>query len=351
MTVELTRNPPVDDALVQRIAEVWTRVTNAGGAVGLVAPVTVAEVRRLARVELAPVAEGRDDLVVATRDGALLGFGLLVTEPYGTHRHVGTIRRLQRDPRVAGEGIGAAVLAELERAAADRGLTLLALTVRGGSGREDFYTACGYRFDATLPDRLLIDGVPTAEHHLSKPLPVTDPPPASAPPAAAAAAEAPHTRTARPPHDTAARALLPVLPVLRVHPDAVLPAAAHPGDAGLDLTSVEPVELAPGARAVVRTGLAVAVPDGHVGLIHPRSGLAARHGLALVNAPGTVDAGYRGELKVIVINLDPAHPITLEAGVRIAQLVIQPVVNLEPVEVADLPASARGADGFGSTGR
>src|SRR5437763_1791593 len=135
--------------------------------------------------------------------------------------------------------------------------------------------------------------------------------------------------------------------VLVQRPDAALPlpAYAHPGDAGADLVAAEDVTLAPGERAVVPTGLAIALPEGYAAFVHPRSGLAARAGLALVNAPGTVDAGYRGEIKVIVVNLDPREPIHLARGDRIAQLLIQRVEAAEFVEVAELPGSARGAGG------
>jgi len=141
-----------------------------------------------------------------------------------------------------------------------------------------------------------------------------------------------------------------VLRVRRLDPDLPLPAYAHPGDAGLDLCAAQDVELAPGERAVVPTGLAIAVPDGHVGLVHPRSGLAARHGLSVVNAPGTIDAGYRGEVKVVLVNLDPSEPIRLARGARIAQLLVQRVQRATVVEVDDLDVTARGDAGFGSTG-
>jgi dUTP pyrophosphatase len=130
----------------------------------------------------------------------------------------------------------------------------------------------------------------------------------------------------------------------------VLPARAHTGDAGLDLAACERVELGPGERALVGTGLAVAIPDGHAGFVQPRSGLAARHGISIVNTPGLIDAGYRGELKVALLNTDPAEPFVVEPGMRIAQLVVMAVPSVEPVEVPELPASARGARGFGSTG-
>lgn len=141
------------------------------------------------------------------------------------------------------------------------------------------------------------------------------------------------------------------LPVRRLRPDAVLPSLAHAGDAGLDLHALEAVTLPPGTRATVRTGLAIELPPGHAGLVVPRSGLAARHGVSVVNAPGLVDAGYRGELKVLLLNTDPVEAVRLDAGDRIAQLVVVAVAAAEPVEVAELGASARGEGGFGSSGR
>lgn len=136
----------------------------------------------------------------------------------------------------------------------------------------------------------------------------------------------------------------------RLDPGLPVPSYALPGDAGADLVAAVDVELAPGQRAVVPTGMAIAVPDGYAAFVHPRSGLAARAGLGLVNAPGTIDAGYRGEITVIVINHDPQHPLRLRRGERIAQLVIQQVERAVFVEVDELPESARGAAGHGSTG-
>jgi dUTP pyrophosphatase len=138
--------------------------------------------------------------------------------------------------------------------------------------------------------------------------------------------------------------------VHRLDDGVPLPTYAHPGDAGADLVSTVDVTLAPGERAVVPTGIAIALPDGYAAFVHPRSGLAARVGLALVNAPGTIDAGYRGEIKVILVNLDPREPITLARGDRIAQLVVQRVDRAAFVEVEALPESVRAAGGFGSTG-
>lgn len=138
--------------------------------------------------------------------------------------------------------------------------------------------------------------------------------------------------------------------VLRLDPDLPLPAYAHPGDAGADLHATVDVTLAPGERALVPTGIALALPEGYVALVHPRSGLAARHGLSIVNAPGTVDAGYRGEVKVLLINLDPHEPVELSRGDRIAQLVVQRHETARFVEVGELPDSVRGGGGYGSTG-
>ncbi|MGL4175691.1 MAG: dUTP diphosphatase [Dermatophilaceae bacterium] len=138
--------------------------------------------------------------------------------------------------------------------------------------------------------------------------------------------------------------------VRRVRPEAVLPAYQTDGDAGADLTSVAEVTLRPGERALVPTGVALALPRGTVGLVHPRSGLAARHGVTVVNAPGTVDSGYRGEIFVNLVNLDAAAPFTVRVGDRIAQLVVQRYVHGEFVDADALPASARGRTGHGSTG-
>ncbi len=128
------------------------------------------------------------------------------------------------------------------------------------------------------------------------------------------------------------------------------PAYAHPGDAGADLVAAEDVTLAPGERALVRTGVAIALPLGYAGFVHPRSGLAARLGVSIVNAPGTVDAGYRGEIKINLINHDRDHDVQIQRGDRIAQLVVQRVARAVFREVPDLPDSVRGADGHGSTG-
>ncbi|GAA4742804.1 dUTP diphosphatase [Nocardioides endophyticus] len=138
--------------------------------------------------------------------------------------------------------------------------------------------------------------------------------------------------------------------VQRLDLDLPLPSYAHPGDAGADLVTTVDVTLAPGERAMVPTGVAIALPEGFVALVHPRSGLAARHGLSIVNTPGTVDAGYRGEIKVMLINHDPREPIELRRGDRIAQLVIQRFERAAFVDVEALPESVRGDGGYGSTG-
>jgi dUTP pyrophosphatase len=139
------------------------------------------------------------------------------------------------------------------------------------------------------------------------------------------------------------------LPIRRLRPDAVVPERAYTGDAGLDLSSCEHVELGPGERATVGTGLAVAIPEGFAGYVQPRSGLAARHGITIVNAPGLVDSGYRGELRVVLLNTDRDEPFVVEPGMRIAQLVVVPVPGVEPVVVDELPESERGVRGFGSS--
>lgn len=136
----------------------------------------------------------------------------------------------------------------------------------------------------------------------------------------------------------------------RLDPGLPVPSYAHPGDAGADLHTAVDVRLEPGERALVPTGIAIALPEGYVALVHPRSGLAARHGLSIVNTPGTVDAGYRGEIKVLLVNLDPREPVELRRGDRVAQLVLQRVERAVFTEVEALPGSARGAGGYGSTG-
>jgi len=141
------------------------------------------------------------------------------------------------------------------------------------------------------------------------------------------------------------------LPIQRLRTDAVLPERAYHGDAGLDLAACERLELAPGERAVVGTGLAVAIPEGYAGFVQPRSGLADRHGISVVNSPGLIDSGYRGELKVILINSDRSQPFVVEPGMRIAQLVVLELPELELTEVDELPATERGARGHGSSGR
>ena len=143
----------------------------------------------------------------------------------------------------------------------------------------------------------------------------------------------------------------PDLPVRRLDPDLPPPAYAHPGDAGADLRAATEVVLPPGGRATVGTGIAIAVPDGYAAFVHPRSGLASRHGITVVNAPGTVDAGYRGEVRVVLLNTDPAEPFTVRRGDRIAQLVVQPVTRVSFLDAAELPPTPRGEGGFGSTGR
>lgn len=318
--ISLQTNPKLDDELCAALVECWVAVTNAGGSVGFVAPTTAEHVRPLAAAAFDRVERGVDDLVVALEDGdAVAGFGFLEINASDVTAHWGAIKRLQRHPARRGGGIGARILEALEGAAAERGLVRISLTTRGSLDYHHFYVAHGYRIEAVLPERLRVDGGLVPEYVLGKRL------------------------------DGGGSG--PRLQIQRLDPGLELPRYAHPGDAGLDLCSRVDVHLAPGERALVPTGVAIAVPVGHVGLVHPRSGLAVRHGVSLVNSPGTIDAGYRGEVAVPMINLDPAAPVALARGDRIAQLVIQPVAQVVTEEVAVLDASARGEGGFGSTGR
>ena len=139
------------------------------------------------------------------------------------------------------------------------------------------------------------------------------------------------------------------LPVRRLRADAVLPSQAYAGDAGLDLAACEGVTLEPGERATVPTGIAVEIPDGHAGFVQPRSGLAARHGISVVNSPGLIDSGYRGEIRVVLLNTDMRNAFTVKTGMRIAQLVVAPVAAVRPVEVEELAVSERSDQGFGSS--
>jgi len=141
------------------------------------------------------------------------------------------------------------------------------------------------------------------------------------------------------------------IPVRRLDPDLPIPVYARSGDAGLDLLAAADMDIAPGDRTAIPTGIAVAIPEGYAGFVHARSGRALREGLALVNAPGLIDAGYRGEIKVIVVNLDAVEPVYIKRGDKIAQLVIKSVEYAELVEMDELPESQRGEGGFGSTGR
>jgi dUTP pyrophosphatase len=137
----------------------------------------------------------------------------------------------------------------------------------------------------------------------------------------------------------------------RLREDAIVPKRAYNGDAGLDLVACEPAEIGPGERVVVGTGLAVAIPEGHAGFVQPRSGLAAEHGITVLNTPGLIDSGYRGEVRVILLNTDEETPFVVEPGMRIAQLVVVPIASIGTAEVDQLPATERGARGFGSSSR
>jgi dUTP pyrophosphatase len=141
------------------------------------------------------------------------------------------------------------------------------------------------------------------------------------------------------------------LAVSKLAPEALLPTRAHPGDAGLDLYACEAAHIGPGERWSVGTGVAVQIPDGHAGLVLPRSGMAREHGISLVNSPGLIDSGYRGEVRVLLLNTDPAETFRVEPGDRIAQLLLTSITLADPVETAELTESARGAGGFGSSGR
>lgn len=331
--LRVVRNPPIDASLSEALIDIWVAVTNAGGAVGFVAPVSGEEVAPTAQAAFARVRDGRDDLLVAFDTAAepgsepppdedVVGFAFLSTNEWPLARHWGRVQRLQRHPTHRGRGVGDSLLAEVEAAATDRGLERLVLTVRGGTGREGFYLDRGFSLDARLPGRIRTAAGDVEELHLSK---LLDP--------------------------SAAGRSTATLRLVRLDPGLPVPAYAHPGDAGLDLYAREGITLAPAERAVVPTGVAVAVPPGCVGLVHPRSGLAARAGVTLLNAPGTVDAGYRGEVSVIVVNHDPATPVHLQRGDRVAQLVIQRVETVTVEEAEELPPAARHTGGFGSTGR
>ena len=141
------------------------------------------------------------------------------------------------------------------------------------------------------------------------------------------------------------------LPVVKLKPEGIVPTRAHEGDAGLDLYAAEEAHMGPGERWGVGTGIAVEIPPGHAGLVLPRSGLAREHGITLVNSPGLIDSGYRGEVRVLLLNTDPAETVKIEIGARIAQLVLTPIALAEPTETTSLTESARGEGGFGSSGR
>lgn len=317
--MNVVTNPELTPQLRAELIALWVAVANAGGAVGFVAPTSVDEVTPVANAGFARVERGDDDIVVAFDGERAVGFGILETNDVALTSHWATVRRLQRAPSHAGRGVGARLMDHIEQAARRRGLQRLTLTTRGGTGIEQFYLARGYELEARLPERLRIGDDQTVEEvRMSKAL--------------------------RPPGSG------PRLAVRRLDPGLPLPSYARPGDAGLDLYARESVTLKPGARALVPTGVAIALPDGHVGLVHPRSGLAARHGVTVVNAPGTIDAGYRGEIKVVLANTDIHDPVVLERGSRIAQLVVQRVETVQVVEVDSLPESVRGDGGFGSTG-
>ncbi len=327
--MELTLNPRLTEDLIDRLEAIWVDVTNAGGSVGFDRPVTRQDVERGVAHVWDEVLDGTLDLVVAHEGTTVQGFGFLRASTTPVSRHRGEILKLQRDPAATGRGIGAAILAALEARAVDRGLQLLTLEVREGTGRERFYADHGWTEVARLPGWVRVGGADVGLIVMARTpgrdggAPMTDIEPGEG------------LRMA----------------VRRLDPDLPMPTYARTGDAGLDLYARERKVLPAGARVLMPTGIAVAIPDGHVGLVHPRSGLAVRQGLSIVNAPGTIDAGYRGELMVPLINLDPSATIRLERGDRIAQLLIQRVERPVLVEVEELPDGVRGTGGFGSTGR
>lgn len=312
-------NPPLTVELAGRLAEIWVAVTDAGGAVGLVAPASLERARALAGATLERVVAGDEDLVVGYDGGEVVAFGFLAWTSGEIAPHRSEVRRLQRHPRCAARGVGAAVLAALEQRSLERHRPLVTLTVRGGTGTEGWYLRHGYQIVGVLPGFLEIAGERRASIVLAK--------------------------------DLSGAGIGLRLPVRRLDPDLPLPAYVHRGDAGLDLHARTDLVLQPGERAVMPTGVAVAIPEGFVGLIHPRSGLAVSAGLSIVNSPGTIDAGYRGELKVPLINHDPAAPVEVHRGDRIAQLLVQRVEQVHLVEVDELPRGTRGGFGFGSSGR
>lgn len=325
VTVRL--NPTLDGRLQEELVQLWTTVVNSGGTVGFAAPVTTEEVRPVAQLAFARAQAGLQDLAVAFMHDMVIGMGFLDPGEPPLQAHIGTVRRLMRHPAHARAGIGAIVLAALERAARRRGIGRVVVAVRGGSDKEGWYASRGYTIDGLLPDRVRVGGQPIQVVVMSKSLDgVGD-------------------------DNFGGGSGMTRLEVQRLDSDLPLPSYARTGDAGLDLYSAVDRTLAPGERAVLPTGLAVAVPTGFVGLVHPRSGLAARSGLGLVNSPGTIDAGYRGEIKIIAINWDPREGIEIARGDRIAQLLVQRVARAEIVEVQELPASERGDSGFGSSGR
>lgn len=323
--VMIRLNPPVDASLAAQLIDLWTRVVNSGGTVGFVSPVTVADVEPVAQRAFSRTAARLIDLAVAFEGARPVGMGFLEPGEPPLETHIGTVRRLMRDPDLAGMGIGATVLAALEKSAQRRRMGRVIVQVRAGRAKEAWYVSQGYVMDATLPDRARVRGESVGMVHMSKSLDGQG--------------------------DARADGQRMRLAVRQLDADLPIPGYAHPDDAGLDLYASRAVRLDPGERALVSTGLAVAIPMGYVGLVHPRSGLAARQGLGMVNSPGTIDAGYRGEVQVILINHDPDEPIDIGRGDRIAQLVVQRVETVEVACVGELPPSDRGERGFGSSGR
>lgn len=332
-------NPPLTDSLIEDVVALWTAAANHGEAVGFAPPVGAEQVARAVAVHWDRVIDGVSDLIVAFDEDVLVGFALLARSQEGpAAAHRGRLETLQRAADHAGTGIGSVLLDAVRAQAESHGIGRLTLTMREGTGAERFYLRNGFRQVARLPDWVRIGGRPIAALVLTADLSV-EPGGAAAAPGVAAGE----------PVDTPVGGV--VVPVLRLDPDLPLPRYAQPGDAGLDLHARVHRILPPGTRTVMPTGIAVAIPPGYVGLVHPRSGSAVRDGLSIVNSPGTIDAGYRGEIKVPLINHDPSAKIVLHRGDRVAQLLLQRVEHAVLHEVDTLPDGSRGAEGFGSTGR
>ena len=337
-------NPPLTDGLVDTLVRLWVAAAAEGRTVGFDRSATHDSLGHAVAPHWDAVIDGTTDLLVAPDAVTPQGFALLArdtTAPAWAHR--GRVDLVLAPGGEDHDDLAEALLAGVEERARQRELdTLAVLLPVGARAMAAPFRARGYAVVARLPRWLRVEGTPTDAEVLLRD---------TAPPSGAVADEPPPER----PAGAAGAATLGRsgvrLPIRRLDPDLPLPRYARPGDAGLDLHAREDRILPPGTRAVMPTGVAVAIPAGYVGLVHPRSGAAVRSGLSIVNTPGTIDAGYRGELQVPLINLDPSAKIVVRRGDRIAQLLIQRVEHAELEEVEALPDGVRGVDGFGSTGR